>query len=75
MVEHATGLIQIRQMGGVANGVGMYIPGAAKFKLGEELLVFLEKIKKTKLLIKVIIFLRDLFFLNLNNRFLLIDPM
>lgn len=39
--------VVIRQLGGTANGMGMYIPGSANFQLGEEVFVFLEKIKKS----------------------------
>lgn len=37
----------IRQLGGSANGIGMRVPGAAKFRLGEEVVVFLEEKKKS----------------------------
>ncbi len=40
--------IVIRQVGGTANGLGMHVPGSASFKLGEEVLVFLEKPKSSK---------------------------
>ncbi len=35
--------VVIRQVGGTANGLGMHVPGSAKFELGEEVFVFLEK--------------------------------
>lgn len=38
-----TSEVVIRQVGGTANGLGMHVPGTASFKLGEEVLVFLEK--------------------------------
>jgi hypothetical protein len=34
--------ITIRQLGGIANGIGMHVPGSASFSLGEEVFVFLE---------------------------------
>ena len=39
--------VTIRQLGGSANGIGMRVPGAAKFQLGEEVVVFLEQKKPT----------------------------
>lgn len=39
--------VVIRQVGGVANGLGMHVPGSAKFELGEEVFVFLEKSRVT----------------------------
>lgn len=40
--------LTIRQVGGAANGIGMHVPGSAKFKLGEEVLVFLEPSRASK---------------------------
>lgn len=39
--------LTIRQVGGAKDNIGMRVPGSAKFKLGEEVVVFLESIKKT----------------------------
>lgn len=38
--------VTIRLMGGSANGVGMHISGSPSFKLGEEVVVFLEKVRQ-----------------------------
>jgi len=40
--------VTIRQLGGSARGYGMYVPGTAKFRLGEEVVLFLEKANTVK---------------------------